>query len=150
MTNWPMNFVFFLSGSWHFALNIPKMHLPRAKSERYFIMWSRFWSYETWRWFCQPCRMEMNEILNKTMHSPMCLFSLWTQENQGIQYFWAVMLLLHLQKVLWLLPSLTLLFMHILALGNAFFFFFLWCSSGFNRAVDNLLGVFWQWEENVS
>lgn len=34
------------------------------------------------------------------------------------------MLLLHLLKVLWLLPSLTLLFMHILALGNAFFFSF--------------------------
>lgn len=34
------------------------------------------------------------------------------------------MLLLHLQKVLWLLPYITLVFMHVSALGNVLFFSF--------------------------
>lgn len=44
--------------------------------------------------------------------------------NCGIQCLWTVMLLFHLQKVLWLLSYITLVFMHSLALGNELVFSF--------------------------
>lgn len=44
--------------------------------------------------------------------------------NRGTQCFRTVMMLFHLQKVLWLLPYIILVFMHISALGNELDFSF--------------------------